>query len=421
METVAKTLSSNNLKAKGVEVYFEKENIFTLDSKGELLITIMGSLAQEESRSLSQNVTWGKRKRFADGKFSMPYKNFLGYRKGPDGKPEIVPEEAETVREIYARFLAGSTTNKIAAILNAAGVATPGGKRKWTPQNILSILSNEKYKGDALLQKTFTLDFLTHKHKKNEGEVDSYYVSGSHEAIIDPDEWELAQMELARRKGLGKSYRGDEPLSGRLVCADCGSFFGPKVWHSTDRFRTVVWQCNSKFENETRCGTPHVKEEDVKAAFVRAYNSLRPLREAVLGDLDAIAGCIEDPDAVDGEIKKASEEAALIAAAARDLISRNASVGMPRDEFEAEYAKIDEKYREAEERLRALEERRKLAATRRARAKAFAAAYRKSAETIAEFDRNLWCLMVEIVKVHRDGTLEFIFRNGQSVMERLKP
>ena len=151
------------------QVYFEKENIYTLDSKGELLITIMSSLAQEESRSISENVTWGKRKQFADGKVTLPYKHFLGYRKGPDGLPQIVPEEAEIIRRIYSMFILGSTPCSIAKQLTGEGIPTPSGKSKWSPTTIESILSNEKYKGDALLQKTYTVDFLTKKMIANDG------------------------------------------------------------------------------------------------------------------------------------------------------------------------------------------------------------------------------------------------------------
>ena len=159
------------LKDRGVEVYFEKENIYTLDSKGELLITIMSSLAQEESRSISENVTWGKRKKMADGKIYLPYKQFLGYRKGADGLPEIVPEEAAVVRDIYRMFLEGKSPAHIAHYarhLTALGIPTPGGKPNWRPNTVESILTNEKYKGDAILQKTFCTDFLTKKFKVNE-------------------------------------------------------------------------------------------------------------------------------------------------------------------------------------------------------------------------------------------------------------
>ena len=169
--TVDSLTTVRKLKEKGVEVYFEKENIYTLDSKGELFITIMSSLAQEESRSISENVTWGQRKRMADGKVTMPYGRFLGYRKGEDGLPEIAPEEAEVVRLIYKSFMEGLSYYKIAKMLMEREIPAPAGGEKWHRRTVESILTNEKYKGSALLQKKFTMDFLTKKQKVNEGEV----------------------------------------------------------------------------------------------------------------------------------------------------------------------------------------------------------------------------------------------------------
>lgn len=227
--TVDSLVTVRKLKEKGVEVYFEKENIYTLDSKGELLITIMSSLAQEESRSISENVTWGQRKRFADGKVSLPYKSFLGYSKGPDGLPEIVPEEAEIVREIYKLFVQGKTVNWIATHLTSKGIPTPRGKEKWQTSTIESILTNEKYKGSAVLQKKFTVDFLSKKMKVNEGEVPQYIVDQSHPAIIDPEEWQKVQNEMAVRKAKGKHHNSLSPFSAKIVCGDCGEFYGSKV------------------------------------------------------------------------------------------------------------------------------------------------------------------------------------------------
>ena len=169
--TVDSLTTVRKLKENGVEVYFEKENIYTLDSKGELFITIMSSLAQEESRSISENVTWGQRKRMADGKVTMPYGRFLGYRKGEDGFPEIVPEEAEVVKLIYKSFMEGLSYYKIAQLLMSRNIPAPAGGEKWYTRTVESILTNEKYKGSALLQKKFTVDFLTKKQKVNEGEV----------------------------------------------------------------------------------------------------------------------------------------------------------------------------------------------------------------------------------------------------------
>ena len=240
--TVDSLVTVRRLKEKGVEVYFEKENIYTLDSKGELLITIMSSLAQEESRSLSENVTWGQRKAFSDGKLRLPYSRFLGYCKGPDGLPQIVPEQAEIVKRIYRLFIGGMTTFAVAKQLTAEGIPTPGGKQNWQPSTIESILRNEKYKGDALLQKEFTVDFLTKIKKKNEGEVPQYYVENSHPAIVTPEEWDAAQNELDRRKILGRKYSGTGIFASRLVCADCGEYFGAKTWHSNDKYRKLVWR-----------------------------------------------------------------------------------------------------------------------------------------------------------------------------------
>ncbi len=148
----------------------KRENIWTLDSKGELLITIMSSLAQEESRSISENCTWGQRKRFADGKVTVPFKRFLGYDRGPDGNLVLNKDEAVIIRRIYSMFLQGMTPHGIAARLTADGIKSPGGKDKWNAGAVRSILTNEKYKGDALLQKSYTVDFLTKKKKVNEGD-----------------------------------------------------------------------------------------------------------------------------------------------------------------------------------------------------------------------------------------------------------
>lgn len=160
----------------------------------------MSSLAQEESRSISENITWGQRKRFSDGKFSVAYKNFLGFKKGSNGKPEIVEEEAKVVRMIYGLYLKGKTSSCIAGYLTKNNIVTPTGKDMWKKSTVDSILTNEKYKGDALLQKKFTVDFLEKKTKKNEGEIPQYYVENSHPAIIDPVEWEWDECSIIDQK-----------------------------------------------------------------------------------------------------------------------------------------------------------------------------------------------------------------------------
>ncbi|MEN6637446.1 MAG: recombinase family protein, partial [Clostridiaceae bacterium] len=229
--TVDTLTAVRQLKEKGVEVYFEKENIYTMDSKGELLITIMSSLAQEESRSISENVAWGKRAKCEEGKVYLPYKQFLGYEKGPDGQPQIVEEQAKTVRLIYSLFLEGLMPSGIAKRLEAIGTLSPAGKQHWQTSTVESILRNEKYKGDALLQKTFCVDFLTKKMKRNEGELPQYYVEQSHPAIVSPEVFDEVQQELKRRREA--RYVGRSGcFSSKIICGECGSYYGRKVWHS---------------------------------------------------------------------------------------------------------------------------------------------------------------------------------------------
>ena len=286
--TVDSLVTIRQLKEKGVEVYFEKENIYTFDGKGELLLTIMSSLAQEESRSISENVTWGQRKRFADGKVNLPYKHFLGYDRGENGEPVVNEAEAEIVRLIYRLFLEGKTPVMICKQLAEMQIPTPSGKPVWSKTTVTSILQNEKYKGDALLQKCFTVDFLSKKKKANEGEVPQYYVENSHPAIIVPEEWEQVQAEFARRKAMGGTYSGKDVLSARLVCEDCGGFFGSKVWHSTDKYRKTIWQCNNKWKNDVRCQTPTLDSETVRGMFLQAYRQLMEKRGQILEDCAVI-------------------------------------------------------------------------------------------------------------------------------------
>ena len=196
--TVDTLQTVRELKAKGVEIFFEKENLHTFDPKCEMLLTIMSSFAQEESRSISENIRWGKRKSMQDGKVSIPYSCFLGYRKGKDGRLEIVESEAEIVRKIYKMYLGGRNLSYIAKFLTKHHIPTPRKKKIWTAATVKNILRNEKYKGDALLQKTYIEDYLTKKRRKNTGELPQYYVKNSHPAIIPRKVFNEVQKRLEK-------------------------------------------------------------------------------------------------------------------------------------------------------------------------------------------------------------------------------
>ncbi|MCI9358772.1 MAG: recombinase family protein [Lachnospiraceae bacterium] len=280
--TVDSLTTIRRLKEHGVECYFEKENIWTLDGKGELLLTIMSSLAQEESRSISQNCTWGQRKRFADGKVSVPFGRFLGYDRGEDGNLILNEQQAVVVRRIYGLFLQGRSPYAIAKVLTHEGIPSPGGKGVWAQSTVRSILCNEKYKGDALLQKVYTVDFLSKKKKVNEGEIPQYYVEGNHEAIISPAVFDQVQRQMQQRRQERKRQSCAGVFSGRIKCGSCGGWYGPKVWHSNDKYRKVVWQCNDKFQGGETCPTPHLDEKMLKRLFVRAVNLIFSGREEVM-------------------------------------------------------------------------------------------------------------------------------------------
>ena len=274
-----------------------------------MLISIMSSLAQEESRSISENVTWGHRKRFADGKVTVPFGHFLGYDRGEDGNLVLNKDEAVIVKRIFSMFLQGMTPYGISVKLTADGIPSPGKKSQWNAGTVKRMLANEKYKGDALLQKSYTLDFLTKKKKINEGEIPQYYVTGNHEAIIEPEIFDMVQRELARR-GRGRNrHSGVHDFSGKIKCGECGSWYGSKVWHSNDKYRRVIWQCNHKYDGK-KCATPHVDDKTIEAAFLQSVNQLISEKDAISADYEAIKDMLfstEEFSAKEAELRQEME------------------------------------------------------------------------------------------------------------------
>lgn len=410
--TVDSLSTVRKLKEKGVEVFFEKENIYTFDGKGELLITIMSSLAQEESRSISENVTWGQRKRFADGKVSMPYKRFLGYEKGKDGAPKIIESEAEIVRLIYRFFMEGKTSSAIAKHLADKGIPSPGGKKRWQVATVDSILTNEKYKGDALLQKRFTVDFLSKKIKENEGEVPQYYVQNSHPAIIEPDEFDAVQVEIERRKKLGRPSACQSPLSTKLVCGDCGGFYGSKVWGSNTKYRRVIWQCNEKYRGEAKCSTPHVTEEEVKQKFLNAFNSILEYREELIANCRLAQEKLFDCTDIDSEIDELYREIEVVAELSRKAICENAHTAIDQDEWYERNNAYLERHRKATELVTELEEMKRKRQSKSVMLDGFIKSLSSRDSTLEEFDERLWRGAIDRVTIKTDGRIVFSFKDG---------
>ena len=414
--TVDSLTTIRKLKEHGVEVYFEKENIWTFDSKGELLITLMSSLAQEESRSISENVTWGQRKRMADGRVTIPYKHFLGYRKGPDGLPEIVPEEAMLVQRIYRMFIEGISVSRIAKTLTDEGIPTPAGKQKWQNSTIESILTNEKYKGDARLQKRFTTDFLTKKTKVNEGEVPQYYVRNSHPAIIEPGAWDQVQKEIAHRKANPRQRYCSSPFSGKIVCGDCGCVYGSKVWHSTDQYRRVIWQCNGKFKGEDRCQTPHLTEDQVREAFREAVSALITDREALLEDGRLIQQALTDCTEIDRKLRDTEQEMTVVAGLIDACVHENAVTAQDQGDYNSRYTELTDRFEALQSKLIALQGERAERERKGDVLSAFLFEIKELDGLDMVFSPQRWNAIVDHMTVHRDGRLAFSFQNGVEVM-----
>ena len=412
--TVDSLSTIRKLKEHNIECYFEKDNIWTFDSKGELLLTIMSSLAQEESRSISENVTWGQRKRMADGKVSFAYSRFLGLDKDKEtGKIVVVPEQAETVRLIFKLFLEGMTPHSIAAELTKRGIKTPGGKDVWNQQTVRRMLSNEKYKGDALLQKEFTVDFLQKKMKKNEGEVPQYYVEGNHEAIISPAVFDMVQAELARRKHGGSRYSGVSIFSNKIKCGDCGGWYGSKVWHSTDQYRKVIYRCNRKYKDE-KCQTPHVTEEEIKAMFIKAYNELISERKEIIANAEIIRKTLCTTDTMLAEKQQLEDEILVLVEMTQNLVAENARVAQDQEEYQKRYDSLVLRYETAKKNYDELAAKIEQKEARGERIQRFIKILREQDGIITEFDDALWGSMVEFVTIGKECR-SVTFKDGTEI------
>ena len=272
------------LKQMGIAVVFEKENINTATMNSEMILTVLSAFAQAESESISQNVARGKRMGYKHGKFAFPYGRIIGYRKGADGKPEIVPEQAEIIRLIFNSYLQGDSLQSIKAKLETAGALTARGNTAWSAQSIQRILQNEKYCGDVLLQKTFTEDVLTGVHKKNTGQLPQYYIENYHEGIVSKQMFREVQAEIARRNSKSAvnqhkrrrgRYNSKYALSERLFCGNCGSLYKRVTWNIHGR-KEIVWRCVNRVTYGTKfChNSPSVQEEVLHQTLLRAIQNL---------------------------------------------------------------------------------------------------------------------------------------------------
>ena len=414
--TVDSLSTVRKLKDAGVEVYFEKENIYTLDQKGELLITIMSSLAQEESRSISENTTWGQRKRMADGHGCLGFSHFLGYDRGPNGEFVINEEQAKVVRRIFNEYLDGKNTSQIARDLSNDGIKTVTGKDRWHPTTIISILKNEKYIGDCLMQKFYIEDFLTKKLVKNQGELQQYYVKGHHEPIISEEVYNAVQrkMKASQKK---KHQSGARDFSSMIVCGDCGAYYGSKVWHSNDKYKKIVYRCNKKY-NGDKCSTPAIDESRLREVFVEAINKLLENKDEIISNMER-ALSIKKETNYDEQIRSAAVELDKAEAAYRALIDRQKVAPIPFEDYEKKIKLAGKNYDEAKEEYDQLLEENQNRTKSIYEIEQFIKSMKGQDGVIAEYDYGLMKRTVKQIKIYHAGHASVEFLNGSVVTVKI--
>ena len=420
------------LKELGIAVIFEKENMNTLEIDSEILITMLGAFAQSESESISANVRWGIRQAMKEGKATIQYKYLYGYRKGDDGKPEIILDQAEVVRKIYDLFLSGTPVRGIQEYLNANSVPNINGEPKWARSAIDSILTNEKYCGDVLLQKTYIDDCINKKVKKNTGQLPMYLVQNHHEGIISRETFDAAQAELARRSA-GKSpskknaptgrsrYSSKYALSDRLYCGECGTRYQRCTWRNRDGSKRIVWRCVSRVDygNKYCHDSPTLDEEPLHRAILAAINSavkdkdsiIYNLKSAMEKELAPVAGQQLSLSEIDSQLEQLNTEFSKVLAEASES---------------GDQAAYSDRFREIMQKQTALkaqrdEMQRMLAES--GKATAHIEQCRQAAETtpsaITEWDEALIRQVVESVTVEIGGGIVVALKSGASIHQEL--
>jgi site-specific DNA recombinase len=434
--TVDSLQTIRKLKEKNIAILFEKEGVNTLEGSGELLITILSSQAQEESRNISENTRWGITRRFENGIIAVNHKKFMGYTKDKkSGELVIVPEQAEIVRRIFRMYLEGSSILEITRALEKDKIKTVTGKDTWHPGVIEKMLSNEKYMGDALLQKTYTVDFLTKKRVKNDGIVPQYYIEDNHEAIIPKEIFYKVQEEKTRRANLNKvavtrksnklkkeksKYSSKYALTEVLVCAECGHPYRRQVWSKYGQ-KSAVWRCENRLKNGAKAAcknSPTLKEEPLHNAIMTAINNIVENKGEFIGAFrENVIRVIGDystkdiPTEYDKKIESLQKEMLY-------LIEENAKQGALAEDFDDEYKRISEEINELKKAKLRLAQEKKQAESFGEQLNEMESTLKTVRSDVREFDEDLARRLIKTIKVNKGERLEIQFESG-IVMEQM--
>ena len=434
--TVDALQTIRKLKEKNIAILFEKEGVNTLEGSGELLITILSSQAQEESRNISENTRWGIVRRYENGIISVNHKKFMGYTKDKKtGELVIVPEQAEIVRRIFRMYLEGSSILEITRALEEDKIKTVTGKDTWHPGVIERMLINEKYMGDVLMQKTYTVDFLTKKRVKNNGIVPQYYIEDNHEAIIPKEIFYKVQEEKARRASLNKSavtrkanklkkekskYSSKYALTEILVCAECGHPYRRQTWSKYGQ-KSAVWRCENRLKNGVKAtckNSPTLKEEPLHHTIMTAINNvvenngefIGAFREniiRVIGNYSTKNISTEYDEKIEGLQKEMLS-----------LIEENAKQGAVARDFDDEYKRISEEINELKKAKIRLVQEKKRDEMYEQRITEADSTLKTVSPQVREFDEDLVRRLIETIKVSKGERLKIQFESG-IVMEQI--
>lgn len=412
------------LKGMGIGVYFEEQNIDTLTSDSELYLVIYAGFAQSESESISKNITWTFRKKFEEGTPIFMYKKWLGYKKGEDGSPEIVPDEAKIVERIYDLYLSGETAQSISDLLKSENIEIPGKTFTFSKHMIMNILTNERYSGDSILQKTVTLDCIGKIRKKNTGEAPMYYVHNSHPAIINREKFNKVQEEMVRRKNKSPQLSkqsltssgkySKNALTDVMICGECGSRYKRCTWSKYGK-KKVVWRCSSRLEHGTRyCkNSPTIPETDIKQAVVRAIqkfcqedeNAYMTLMKATLGEAMGLNYSSDEVDLLERRIESLNKQML-------NLVSQSVSNGVNIDTYENEFKEIAEEINQLKSRINAITECITADEDFEERMARLNTVIDERVKHQEEYDEAIVRQMIECIKVYSDRKIEIVFGGG---------
>ena len=418
-----------DLKALGIAIVFEKENINTLETDTEMMLTIMSCFAQAESESISKNVSWGVRQSFKNGNVPMQYARLLGYRKGADGNAEIVPEEAEIVKEIFSQYLDGSSMEQIADRLSKKGLTTKGSGSPYRKIVIQRILTNEKYTGDALLQKTYITDCITKKSRKNNGELPMYLVKNHHEPIISRADFNRVQEEMARRGAkkaiankLGKTeqgkYSAKYALSELLICGECGEHYRRVTW-TAKGFKEIKWRCISRIQyGKKKChNSPTVDEQALHRAIVSAINEFCTVKADVAAVLRESITEVLDPN-LNGSVQAAQQRIDELAHNIDELI-KLATVPETAQSAMSDIEKFSEEMKTLREFIETEKAKQMTAQGSSAELDAILERLENEDFTMTEYDDVAVRQLIEKITVESKDTITVTFKGGFEVRKEL--